>query len=377
MKIGLVVTGLLLSVSGALAADPPCQTGMVVRAGALNRDAKILEFDAVKGFYRVRWETGVYKGDTEWLPPLDLKTCTALAIAPVAQSWFVGVWQLFTGGGGAYAQSRVTGSWKVIGLQVAGAPPIAIQADGSYEWVIDSKITVNGRWRLAVPTELKYGYEKRGTTILLERGEDGANWLVSRNLVSTSDGQDKILIERVDMGLSYRGSRIPGTKATAPPKATPIIAETAPVRQPQNPASTVRKTISLGNGALDYEASKWDAELSGGFYRLTHKSGKGVARFTALPEARSTRAAAEVATETMRQNILKWKLDQTGTQTARGVEKVVMRMSGAVHGVPYTYLVGVTGSSSGGLQVTANVATESYGGLEADFAALVAGLRLD
>jgi hypothetical protein len=33
------------------------------------------------------------------------------------------------------------------------------------------------------------------------------NWLVSRDMTGTSDGRDRILLERTDMGLSYRGAR--------------------------------------------------------------------------------------------------------------------------------------------------------------------------
>ncbi|WP_155121335.1 hypothetical protein [Bryobacter aggregatus] len=194
------------------AQNPPCQIGMVVRAGALNYDAKILEFDAAKGLYKVQYVTG-YKGEIEWLAPKSLKTCHAPAIAPVARGWFVGVWQLFSGGGGAYAKNAITGSWKVIGLDVAGAPPIAIQADGTYEWIIDSKKTIHGRWRDAMSADLKYGYDKLGTTILLEAGADGKNWLVTRELTGTADGRDRILIEGTDLGITYGGSRVATTKA--------------------------------------------------------------------------------------------------------------------------------------------------------------------
>lgn len=193
--------------AAATAGTPGCQIGMVVRAGALNYDAKILEFNPETGLYKVQFVTG-YKGDIEYVPPTGLKTCKAPDISPVPEKWFVGVWQLATGGGGAWAKNPTTGSWKVIGLDVAGAPPIKFDAGGSYEWVIDSATTVRGKWRLAQQSELKYGYEKRGTTILVVNGESGKDWLVSRELVSTSDGRDRILIERRDLGLTYRGNRV-------------------------------------------------------------------------------------------------------------------------------------------------------------------------
>jgi hypothetical protein len=111
---------------------------------------------------------------------------------------------------GAWQKNSSTGSWKVVGLDSADAPPIRINANGTYEWVIDHVKSVNGQWRKATSSKLKYGYEKRGTTIILLKGEDDKNWLVSRELVGTSDARDRILIERTDLGLTYRGNRVGG-----------------------------------------------------------------------------------------------------------------------------------------------------------------------
>lgn len=182
----------LLAVPPLRAQDkPPCKIGDVVRAGALNYDARILAHDAAKGLYRVRYVKG-FIGDEEWLPASGLKTCLGIAAAPVALAFFHGRWDMFTGGG-AYAR-------------VAEAPPLRIRDDGSYTWVIDSRTEIDGDWRTAQPNELKSGYDKRGTTILLLKAEGGKNWLVSRDLGS-SDGRDKILVERADLGLTYRGYR--------------------------------------------------------------------------------------------------------------------------------------------------------------------------
>ena len=37
------------------AQTPPCQLGMVVRSGAMNYDAKILEFNSASGLYKVEY----------------------------------------------------------------------------------------------------------------------------------------------------------------------------------------------------------------------------------------------------------------------------------------------------------------------------------
>ena len=205
---------LALAASRPLPQDPPCQVGMTVRAGALNYDAKIVEFNAGTGLYKVQYVTG-FKGDIEFLPPSDLKTCKAPPIAPVPMPWFHGVWQLNVGGGGAWQKNPTTGSWRVVGLDVAGAPPIRIAADGTYEWVINETQTIRGKWRAAAQPEFKFGYDKRGTVILLEHGEDGKDWLMTRELVGTADGRDRILLERLDLGLTYRGNRV---GAVAAPK---------------------------------------------------------------------------------------------------------------------------------------------------------------
>lgn len=102
---------------------PACEIGMVIRAGALNYDAKIIEFSKTTGLYKVQYVTG-YKGDIEFVPPTGLKTCSAPTIAPVAEKWFVGVWQLFNGGGGAWQKNPTTNTWKVIGLDAAGGHSI-------------------------------------------------------------------------------------------------------------------------------------------------------------------------------------------------------------------------------------------------------------
>jgi len=181
----------------ALAQDPPCQVGMVVKAGSLNYNAKILEFISSSGLYKVQYVTG-HPGEAAFVPPAGLKTCQAPPIAPVPLSWFQGVWQTFKGGGGAWAKNATSGSWKVVALDVAAGPPIRFNADGTYEWIVDQSQTLRGVWRAAAPGDLKYGYvnqynckgcgDRRGTVALLEKGEYGGNWLHSRVLTDTADG---------------------------------------------------------------------------------------------------------------------------------------------------------------------------------------------
>ena len=192
----------LLAAMPSLADGPPCKVGDVVRAGATNRDARILEHNKAKGLYRVK---SIADGLEDWLPARQLKTCTGEEAPAVTEAYFPGTWRLVTGGGGAYVKKGE--DYKVIGLDVAKSPPLTIRADGSYTWVIDSKTTLNGHWHVAASNELKYGYEKRGLTLMLEHGESDKDWLVSRDLAYATGGGDAILIERRDLGLTYRGHK--------------------------------------------------------------------------------------------------------------------------------------------------------------------------
>lgn len=189
-------------------AKPPCTIGFVTRAGALNYDARIVAHDAAKGLYKVVYVSG-FKGDEEWLPARGLKMCTGEEPGAVASGFFVGTWDLFNGGGGAWVKKSADDhDPHVRPLEAAHAPPFVVHGNGQYTWQLDSRTTVDGKWRLALASELKDGYEKRGTTIIVLAGESGKNWLVSRALVGTSDGRDRILIERTDLGLTYRGTRL-------------------------------------------------------------------------------------------------------------------------------------------------------------------------
>lgn len=193
LVLGALTWAALVLPAGAVAqTKPPCKVGDVVRAGALNYDAKILEYSAAKGLYRVRYVKG-YVGDEEWVPARGLKTCQGIEPEPVALSYFFGRWEL-TLGGGAYARQ-------------AEAPPLRIRDDGSYTWVLGKGKEIDGEWRPAKPQELKSGYDKLGTTIVLYEGEGGKNWLVTRFVTLGSDGADRIQIERADLGLTYRGVR--------------------------------------------------------------------------------------------------------------------------------------------------------------------------
>lgn len=75
--------------------------------------------------------------------------------------------------------------------------------------MIDQGTRSRGQWRKAAPCELK-SCEKLGTTILLIKVESDKSWLLSRRVVASPDGHHRMLIDRTDLGLSYRGNRVGG-----------------------------------------------------------------------------------------------------------------------------------------------------------------------
>jgi len=358
---------------GALAAGPPCSIGMVVRAGALNYDAKILAIEPSTGFYKVQFVTG-YKGTIEYLPPRDLKTCTAPELPPVAMPWFHGVWQLSTGGGGAWAKNPSTGSWKVIGLDVAGAPPIRINPDGNYEWIIDSATTIRGHWRLAAQNERKYGYEKLGTVILLENGESGKNWLVSRKLISSEDNRDRILIERADLGLTYWGKRVGAASAgslVAPQTAPPTVTA-APARATQ----AAPGSLTYANVAITYDPSAWTSSPNPNGFQFVSRDQKAFAILRTDAAQHSADAMAESSLQKMQAGDPTLRVTARARRILNRNDSVVVRMDATVSGIRYAYWIIFQGNERGGVQLAMFAKPEDYAAREGSFSTLASGLHL-
>lgn len=357
MKLPVLVwLGMVL----AWAAGPPCQIGMVVRAGALNYDAKILSFNPANGLYKVQFITG-FKGDIEYVGPKGLKTCEAPEMAPVPVPWFVGVWQLTTGGGGAWAKNPTSGSWKVVGLDAAGAPPIRINADGSYEWVIDAKVTVNGRWREAAASERKYGYDKLGTVVFLERGEDGKNWLVSRLVTGSSDERDRILIERTDLGLTYPGARVGKISAVA---GVPVATA---------PAGNV---LAKGNAMLPVDAAKWTSMDTRTGFRLESKDQKASTVLQLDPAQTTARGYAEGMLAQMRRGDPNLRIVEQAQRAVNGTDRVVMRVDMTRSGQALSYYLVFVADAGGGAALVSWATADNFPRYLTDFTTLADGLQL-
>jgi hypothetical protein len=162
-----------------------------------------MAYDAAKGSYQVKSDDD---GLTDWVPARNLRySCTGAPAAPVTQAYFIGKWSLFLG---PTAHHEVIDSkgYLVVGSG-AHVPPLQINADGSYTWVLDSRTTVRGRWRAMAENELRSG--TKSPAILLLNAEGGKNWEVWRTGVNPGDNRDAIGIERMDLGLSYAGTRLP------------------------------------------------------------------------------------------------------------------------------------------------------------------------
>jgi len=171
------------------------------RVGALNYPGTIVAVDEKKGTYQVKSESD---GLLDWYPASKLKDfCKGAEAATVTEAYFTGTWELFVGPTPHY-EDRGSNTYLVVGSG-AKAPPLVINANGSFTWRIDSKTTVTGKWRKMESKELKYG--TKAPAILLMKGESGKDWEVWSRGTNASSNRDAITVERMDMGLSYMGTR--------------------------------------------------------------------------------------------------------------------------------------------------------------------------
>jgi len=181
---------------------PACRVGLPVSVLAcINYPGHITARNPANGNWQVTCDSDKEKS---WVSPDNLKrACTAEAVT-LGPASFAGRWEMFTGGGGAYVKRGT--NVKVEALDVAKTPPLVINADGSYVWNDFQKAPVRGRWRVLAQAEFKYASQKP-PVILLANAMDGKDWLVT-HISPASDGRDRIELERRDLGLTYRGTRM-------------------------------------------------------------------------------------------------------------------------------------------------------------------------
>lgn len=181
----------------------PCSVGMrVPLVSPRNYSAKILAYDATKGSYQVKSEAD---GLADWVPAYQLRySCKGVEAAPVTQSYFTGRWTLFVGPTAHHEVIDAKG-YLVVGPG-AHVPPLQINADGSYIWTLDSKTTVRGKWRAMASNELRAG--TKAPAILLVKGEGGKDWQVWKTGVEAGSNRDAISVDRMDLGLPFKGARL-------------------------------------------------------------------------------------------------------------------------------------------------------------------------
>lgn len=206
MRFMFVAFALLFAMSANVQAQglPACKVGLHLdRAGGLNYPATILEYDAVKVAYHVKYDSG----SVEWLTPRYInKGCVPAAAGPeLSEGYFVGNWSMFIGPAPQY--QIINGDRYLVVGPGAVAPPLTIKADGTYVWHVDSKTVVNGRWRKMADAEMKYGFKGK-FGIMLEKGYDGGNWQVTYSGVRSDNKADQLGVERMDLGMSYLATRM-------------------------------------------------------------------------------------------------------------------------------------------------------------------------
>lgn len=171
--------------------------------GPLNYGGTILAVDEAKGSYQVKSDRD---GLVDWVKATNLRySCVGAEARPVSDNFFFGKWDLFVGPTPHY-ETKGSDRYLVVGAG-AKAPPLLINPDGTYVWRIDSKKTITGKWRKMAESERKY--HAKGPAVLLMNAEDGKNWEVSQRGVNPTNNRDTINVERMDLGLSYQGTRMP------------------------------------------------------------------------------------------------------------------------------------------------------------------------
>ena len=208
MHMNIKLLLLIISLAASLFAQPTqlpvCRVGLhVPLVSPSNNSATILAFDEAKGSYQVKSDKDAM---TDWVPARSLRySCVGVEARPVSETYFIGAWTLFVGPT-AHHEIIDSKGYLVVG-QGAHVPPIIIRANGTYTWTIDSKTVIEGKWRGMTASELRSG--TKAPAILLMNGESGKNWQVSKAGVSAGDNRDTISIDRMDLGLSYQGTRLP------------------------------------------------------------------------------------------------------------------------------------------------------------------------
>lgn len=183
---------------------PACRVGLPVSVLAcINYPGHIVARDAAKGTWKVQCDSDK---EENWISANELKRVCTAQEAVISEKYFIGKWEMFTGGGVSYTEHG--GDIYRHPEAAVKTPPLSINPDGTYAWT-DYKNTWKGRWRALKPAEMKYAYRNEpGPAVLLMKAEDGVDWQVTRQGTNESDNRDRILIERMDLGLTYRGVRL-------------------------------------------------------------------------------------------------------------------------------------------------------------------------
>ena len=199
------LVGLASGIAAQVPANlPPCRVGMHVPiVSPLNYGATILAYDATRGSYKVRSDADRL---IDFVPAYKLRySCVGAEAKAVTESYFIGRWSLFIGPT-AHREIIDDKGYLVVG-RGAHVPPLQIDANGRYVWVIDSRTTIHGKWRSLAANELRAG--TKPPAILLMHGEGGKDWEVWKSGVNAGNNRDAISVERMDMGLSAMGTRLP------------------------------------------------------------------------------------------------------------------------------------------------------------------------
>ena len=145
-------------------------------------------------------------GLVDWVPARKLRySCAGVEAQPISLilRWQVG----FGSSARPLSMKLLTQKAYLVVGPGAKAPPLAINADGTYSWQLDSKTKIDGKWRKMLEAELRPG-TKAPALLLLRRGWQELGDLEERKR-SIRATTVMYTVERMDLGLSYHGTRLP------------------------------------------------------------------------------------------------------------------------------------------------------------------------
>lgn len=160
--------------------------------------------EAANGRYKIHYD-GCEKHWDDWRDRAELRPEATISADAPEIKFLVGKWVMFTP---SYPTTVVRGNnvYREYGMG-AKAPPLQINADGTYVWYFDfGKPPVKGKWRTDARVEGEK-YTAAAEVGIVIKDPSGGEWKVFRRQ-STMDKEDHITAQTMCSGQTVIGTRI-------------------------------------------------------------------------------------------------------------------------------------------------------------------------